>query len=223
MFVLIEDGQDKHEAREYVSPLNHLTYVEGLEGVKFTLRITNDTLGRILAIPSVDGLSILDGKSAGTRSSGYIIDACDFIDIPGWTVDKSTVARFVFSGSRDAFDQSYVAQIGGEVENKGVIGAIIFTEDAPKDVLFSKSILYDKSPEDRSLSQSLGTGFGEAATFETRTVDFKRGERIATLLIHYDDVAGLKRYGIEVARSSIVPNAFPSDDVGCTPPPNWRR
>jgi hypothetical protein len=67
------------------------------------------------------------------------------------------------------------------------------------------------------VEQTLGTGFGDASTFETTTVDFERGDMIALFELFYDDAQGLKRRGIDVRRGAPArPSAFPADEPkGC--------
>jgi hypothetical protein len=125
---VVINAANTHLTREYVSPLDLQTYIEGREGSVFTLRIENKNDFRVLAIPSVDGLSVLDGKPAGEHSSGYILEARQILDIPGWKVDSDTVAKFFFAGMKNDVDQSYVAQSGNDTLNKGVIGLMIFRE-----------------------------------------------------------------------------------------------
>lgn len=243
--VVIHGQKSAHEAREYVSPVDHQTYVEGRQGSNFTLRIRNGTARRVLAVPSVDGLSVLDGKPASANSSGYILNPHQTLEIPGWKLDGETAAKFFFAGETEAGDESYVAQIGGDVANKGVIGVIVFDEKPSRPVFRHPPAMMMASrgegmkgvmrsaPSSNSLSpsaapegataQSLGAGFGESTGFATRTAQFDRGGRIATLLIHYDDARGLKRVGIDVSRPASRPSAFPADDVGCTPPAGWKR
>lgn len=75
------------------------------------------------------------------------------------------------------------------------------------------------------VQQSLGTEFGEAADFRTDTVDFRRGDLHAALVVFYDDARGLRARGIKLVRPSKQrfehqPNPFPGM-TGCAPPPGW--
>jgi hypothetical protein len=240
--VVIHGPKGAHEAREYLSPVDHDTYVEGREGSSFTLRIRNGSHRRVLAVPSVDGLSVLDGKPAGSSSPGYVLDPWQTLEVVGWKVDGDTAARFFFAGSSPESDGSYVAAIGGDIANKGVIGAIFFAEERserPMPVFrgrqrgsmlmassasVSKGVMRSMPLSAEAQSQTLGAGFGEATGFRTRTVSFRRGSRIAGVSLRYDDARGLKRRGIDVSRpSSGRPSAFPADDRGCAPPPGWQR
>lgn len=73
-------------------------------------------------------------------------------------------------------------------------------------------------------AQSLGTAFGEATNFATRTVEFERGDLLTTLSCYYDEKRGLKQRGIKIERPTkrkpAQPQAFPA--MGCTPPPGWQ-
>ncbi len=129
--VVIQGQRGELVAREFISPQDRQTYIEGREGSVFTLRIRNNNATRVLAIPSIDGLSVLDGKAAGESSPGYVVDANSTLDIAGWVVDNDTAAKFYFSGMKDnGEDESYVALSGQESANKGVIGLKVFAEKA---------------------------------------------------------------------------------------------
>lgn len=126
---IIINGSRDHTAREYISPINRQYYVEGREGSNFTIRIHNKNNFRVLAIPSVDGLSVLDGKPAGEQSPGYVLAAREILDIPGWMVDGNTAAKFFFAGLKaNGEDESYAAQSGQSTANKGIIGLKVFAE-----------------------------------------------------------------------------------------------
>lgn len=77
--------------------------------------------------------------------------------------------------------------------------------------------------DDVYAEQSLGTTFGEATNFATRTVSFERGDMLTTLLCYYDEKRGLKARGIKIERPAkrkpTQPQAFPA--TGCVPPPGW--
>ncbi len=100
------------------------TFVEGRKGTKFELRFTNNTWKRIEVVPSVDGLSIIDGKPSGSGSEGYIVPMRDSITIPGWRLSNDAVAEFVFNDK----ERSYTNQMGHGKANSGVIGFMVFEE-----------------------------------------------------------------------------------------------
>ena len=114
-----------HQAAEYVSPMDRQTYIEGREGSEFVLKFTNNNSFRVLMIPSVDGLSIMDGKPASEDSGGYVVEANSTLTIPGWMLDGDTAAKFFFAGEKGG---SYSEQSGHGSVNKGVIGVMVFKE-----------------------------------------------------------------------------------------------
>lgn len=126
---VVMDGREgsKNPAREYAASDGD-TYIEGREGTAFVIRVQNRSGRRVAVIPSVDGLSVMDGTKASDASGGYVLDAHATLDIPGWKRGPDKVASFEFAGMKDGKDSSYVAQIGGDVEHKGVIGLTVFEE-----------------------------------------------------------------------------------------------
>lgn len=102
------------------------TYVEGRHGSEFTLRLTNNTSSRKLFVVSLDGLSIMDGKSASSDSNGYIIPAYSQEDIPGWKLDGDEAAKFFFTVKEK--EESYAEQTGHGDANTGVIGLRVYNE-----------------------------------------------------------------------------------------------
>lgn len=108
------------------------TYIEGREGSEYILVFTNKTAIPVLVLPSVDGLSVLDGKPASFQSPGYVVGALQTVEIPGWKVDASTAAKFVFArkGNRstDPAKRTYAEQLGTDPRNIGVIGFAVFSQ-----------------------------------------------------------------------------------------------
>jgi hypothetical protein len=100
------------------------TYIEAQEGEEYALRIRNTTNRKILVLPTVDGLSVLDGEEASAnKADGYILDRHMTYDIPGWRVDNQQVAKFVFG----SIPESY-AEKSGKGGNQGVIGLACWRE-----------------------------------------------------------------------------------------------
>ena len=219
-------------------------FVEGREGSEYEIEIRNTTAGRIEAVVSVDGLSVIDGKEAGSASTGYLLNPYETVRIPGWRLDGAQVAKFAFSGKQ----KSYATQMTGDARNNGVIGVMAFREARP--ILNYAPISYDMfrgltpqnvpswttcsstiapSSADTTFvgasmnmpQNSLGTAFGEAVSFTTHQVTFSRGAAFATLIIRYDNKTGLKQRGIIVGRPKHrhEPQAFPA--MGCVPPSGW--
>lgn len=102
---------------------NSKLYIEGRNGQSFQLRIRNNGYKRILAVPTVDGLSVLDGKPATTDSTGYIVNGYSTLIVEGWRKNDKEVAEFYFTDSND----SYGVRVG-KGGNLGVIGLAVFRE-----------------------------------------------------------------------------------------------
>ena len=130
------------------------TWIEGRKGSEFTLRFRNRHGGRVLLVPSVDGLNIVDGKKCSFGSDGYILPAFQSLDVPGWRLNTSEVAKFVFGKK----GKSYAAQTCPEDSNIGIIGTAVFFEKVapPKFIIRNCSVDYDPDIRQRSVCDSLG-------------------------------------------------------------------
>ena len=100
-------------------------YVEGREGYEFEVKIKNNTHKRILAVPSIDGRSVMNGELASADSTGYVIAPRSEYSIKGWRRDNDNTAKFIFSKT------SYAERIGDSGVNNGVIGVLIYDEKPP--------------------------------------------------------------------------------------------
>lgn len=225
------------------------TWVEGRVGSEYTLEFKNNTNKNVLIVPSVDGLSILDGKPATSKSKGYIVNKWSSVEIPGWTLDNDNVAKFVFS----SVDNSYSTYQSGNTDNNGVIGFKVFYEvEKPIDNTFYD--VYFKSPimmnngipptnnimrglssdiygsmnmsasasatsYNSQVDHSVGTGFGEKESFAVKEVEFERGDLAQTIVIYYDSLKNLKSRGIKVEPQRKKPSPF--KEIGCIPPKGW--
>lgn len=103
---------------------NNITFVEGKRGQPYSIQIRNSTPNRVMAIVSVDGLDVVDGKPATAESRGYIIEGYASAEIKGWRTSTSEVRQFFF----DDKTNSYSAGTTGETTNCGVIAVKIFAE-----------------------------------------------------------------------------------------------
>jgi len=101
-------------------------FVAGQPGHRYSVRVVNQTAGRVLAVMSVDGVNVVTGQTASWSQSGYVYQPWQSYEISGWRKSESEVAAFEFS----ALSQSYAAQTGRPAE-VGVIGVAVFTERAP--------------------------------------------------------------------------------------------
>jgi hypothetical protein len=225
------------------------TWIEGREGSTYTIDITNRTTRRALFVVSVDGLDVLEGKPAGLQSRGYVLNAGETVSVPGWKLNNSTAAEFYFSRSSN----SYVNNIGGNVSNTGVIGVMVFAEHgvhAPtpyNDAMWNhlsappawnpkainahmvRSLANNVGICSSSAHQDVGTGFGDATPWHTRTEEFHKEDANnpnAIMVIYYNTAKNLEKMGIQLRRKhnpSYKANPFPAySSPGCVPPPGWR-
>jgi len=128
-----------HAIREYAH--GDSVWVEGRKGSEFSLRIANSGPTRILAVVTVDGLSIMDGKPGDVNGRGYIIGARDAITIPGWRLNNADIAKFMFESAPEA----YAAQMGNPA-NIGVIGCAVFTEKMRPITVTNTTTIYRDRP-----------------------------------------------------------------------------
>ena len=114
-------GKPLHQYKDHEDDI----FVEGRKGSEYTLHIHNRYSLRVLAVLSVDGLSIMDGKLATPESRGYILGPYASMEIPGWSLNEEAVAKFKFGDK----EKSYAAL--GETQdtsNSGTIGMLVYSE-----------------------------------------------------------------------------------------------
>lgn len=138
---------------------NGITHLEGRKNSHFTLRFSNWGWKRVLVIPSVDGLNVIDRKSCGTNSQGYVVNARSTLEIPGWTLDANGVGKFIFKaqGAPEGRNQS-LAEALDEPENQGAIGFMVFEEKIQTLV-----IKHCWEPGGNFYGGSYGNGYGTGA------------------------------------------------------------
>ena len=100
------------------------TFIEGRKGSTFKLTFYNHSSNKVLVVPAVDGLSVLDGKPAGPDSPGLVVQAGSSAMIPGWMVDQTQASQFVFADR----ESSYARGIDSTTTNTGVIGFLVYGE-----------------------------------------------------------------------------------------------
>ncbi|MCG3173972.1 MAG: hypothetical protein GMKNLPBB_02189 [Myxococcota bacterium] len=101
-------------------------YIEGAQGDRYEIVLTNRSNRRVEAVVSVDGLDVVDGERASFRKRGYILPPWGEVRIDGWRLNQSQVAAFRFT----SVPASYAA-LTGDARNVGVIGVAVFHEQPP--------------------------------------------------------------------------------------------
>lgn len=99
-------------------------FVVGEAGRRYTIVIRNRTPNRIECVVSVDGLDVIDGKSAAFQKRGYLVQPHGELEIDGFRQTVEAVAAFRFGSVRG----SYANQKHGDTRNVGVIGFAFFHE-----------------------------------------------------------------------------------------------
>ncbi len=223
-------------------------YVESKNGTRFSIKIRNHGYRRILAVPSVDGLSVMNGKIASMKSGGYIVNGYGSLTIDGWRTSDKEVSEFFFTTP----EKSYAVKTdkGGNV---GVIGVAIFREKEIYQSFVQVPLYIPKSgfgmPESntflcsssggnmygasslsasasnassmRSMSaQESGTGFGDSRRSEVESVSFNEEESSdAVFEVFYNSRRQLEELGVDFKEKVYInPQAFPGQF--CEPPRN---
>lgn len=96
----------------------------GEAGRRYTIVIKNHTPGRFECVVSVDGLDVIDGRTASFGKRGYLVEPRGELEIDGFRQSADTVAAFRFGSVRE----SYANLKTGDSRNVGVIGFAFFNE-----------------------------------------------------------------------------------------------
>ena len=229
-----------------------LTFIEAKNGTEFTVEVKNNSYRRVLAIVSVDGLDVVDGKPAESMSRGYVIDGWSSVKIKGWRKSESEVGAFKFTSSK----KSYAAS-KGLGQNNGVIAVRVIQEKEPTLQWSSLPPVYKSAepcPEHvyystcanmpardlascsllRSASTTASTtmsakSFDTGTTWGTRlddkitTTEFERGAEVCTMSIYYASRESLKEMGVPFQIEQKI-STFPQafKDSFATPPKDWK-
>jgi hypothetical protein len=102
------------------------TFIYGKKDKVFRLRFSNSTASRVLAVPSIDGLSTINGQPCTAQSPGYVVSAYTSMEIIGWSMNSDESAKFVFKDKTG----SYANNNGSEASTLecGSIGCLVFAE-----------------------------------------------------------------------------------------------
>jgi len=212
-------------------------YVAGTPGHRYSVRLTNRSGGRVLAVLSVDGVNAVSGQTASPDQTGYVLDAWQSTEVAGWRKNLDEIAQFNFT----ALSNSYAARTGRPA-NVGVIGVAVFAERVPE--WREREAIADAAPPPAALpaptqgaagamdsakpapraeslaksaapmrrAESLGTGHGAREFAHVDQTAFERATRAPaeTLAIRYDSYPNLVAQGVierPIARRD--PQPFP--------------
>lgn len=212
-------------------------WIAGTPGHRYSVRLTNTSGRRVLAVLSVDGVNAVSGQTADPAQAGYVLGPYESAEISGWRKSLDDVAQFYFTDLGD----SYAARTG-RPRNVGVIGVAVFEErtyyaprPAPPPIAgngrYEKGVAAPASApvpqareamaeasavSDSTARQRIGTGHGEREWAPVGQTSFLRASRHPAQVseVRYDDMRRLVAMGI-VPRSrpywrDQAPRAFPN-------------
>lgn len=110
--------------KEYAFPNGSRRLVSGSKDQSYRIVIKNRCKSTLEIVASVDGLDVMDGKTASFSKRGYLIDPGATLEIDGFRTSTDSVAAFKFSGVAN----SYANLRHGDTRNVGVIGIAVFTQ-----------------------------------------------------------------------------------------------
>jgi len=132
------------------------SYVEGVYGNTYAIRVFNHTGNRVEAVVTVDGRDVITGRVGNYRDNrGYVIDPYGSVLIEGFRSSWQNVAAFTFTSVGD----SYAARMG-DAGDVGVIGVAVFKEKIRRPAPPPYYRYESRAPKGK---QGLGTGYGRSA------------------------------------------------------------
>jgi hypothetical protein len=142
--------------------------VPGRAGARYSLRLTNLTGERLLAVVAIDGVNVVTGETASPAQRGYVFEPGQGYDISGWRKSDQEVAAFEFTSLSD----SYAARTGRPLD-VGVIGVAVFREAAPTVAVAPVAPTYAEparpsTPPGANAARGAGSLAGTAAPAEAR-------------------------------------------------------
>lgn len=236
------------------TPFRHIhhagqDYVEAPASGEYSIRLTNSSPHRRLAVLTVDGKNVCDGKLGSYDGAGFVLAPWQSTVIKGYLRGSAECARFTFTEAGG----SYAALTGDGVKNTGVIGVAVFDE-APAPAVFvppthttpysfggnvRRSFVRGLQPESYTPDDQtvrcavnsvpdLGTAYGRAEAFHTTQTTFRRATATPAMLatLRYGVTEKLREWGVPVEAPVYVaptPDAFPASPGYAPPPAGWVR
>jgi len=198
------------------------SYVESREGTEYSIRLTNNTGGRVLAVLSVDGINAISGKPTSDNPSeaGYVLGAGESHVIKGYRVDENTAANFKFVKREGSY-----ATEKAEGQGNGVIAVRVWEEKAKKEgITLTACCANNMTPISAQANPfAHGSTFGEAVQDRVKEVEFKAGMFLVELCIYYAPLEGLKVLGVDVTKTKAVSFPEPFKRGFCAPPSGWKK
>lgn len=220
------------------------TWIPGVPGHRYSVRLTNTTGQRVLVVLSVDGVNAVTGQTAAPSQGGYVLEPWESAEIAGWRKSLDDIAQFLFTDLPD----SYAARTG-RPDNVGVIGIAVFRERQVRPVYAPSSppiATQSGAARERaagnaakaaapaaadsamaeSAPQRLGTGHGQREWAPVGQTEFVRASSRPQQVtrLRYDDADSLVAIGVlprpYAPYVRTAPNPFPNGFVA-DPPQRW--
>jgi hypothetical protein len=165
------------------------SYVEGIYGQTYGIRVNNHTGRRIEAVVTVDGRDVVSGKRGNYRTErGYVIEPYNSVLIDGFRRSWTNVAAFTFTHVSD----SYAARVG-DASNVGVVGVAVFKEKhyrpRPRPVL-----PYAREESRDGAGSNMGSGYGGSSAKKSRSAPPSSAYESESSVDDYEQGLGT-RYG----------------------------
>lgn len=142
-----------------------LTWIEARDGSTYEIELKNNSFNRVLAVISVDGINVINGKEAKAEpEDGYIINGHSSIKIKGWRISNDDVKEFVFNFDKN---KSYAVKLGASKKNLGVIGVAFFEEQISWTTTYTNTLNFPKWTEHQTGDIKWGTGDNTGAPYYT--------------------------------------------------------
>ncbi|MFD0891993.1 hypothetical protein KBB96_11255 [Luteolibacter ambystomatis] len=109
--------------RSYSHGRGYRRFVEGTHGGTYSIVLHNRCKCDLQVVLSVDGLDVIDGKTASVTKRGYVVPAGETLEVEGYRTGYNSVAAFQFS----TVNNSYANLSKGDTRNVGVIGLAVYT------------------------------------------------------------------------------------------------
>lgn len=97
---------------------------EGRLGERYVIEVENRSAAPLEIVASVDGLDVIDGRTASFNKRGYLIDPEETVRIAGFRRSTGEVAAFRLSSVADSYSEKKY----GDTRHVGVIGVAAFHE-----------------------------------------------------------------------------------------------
>ncbi|EKE27710.1 MAG: hypothetical protein ACD_3C00167G0008 [uncultured bacterium (gcode 4)] len=174
-------------------------FVAAEEKTEFGIRVFNSSAMRILAVISIDGLSIVTGQPTIFDEGGYIISALGNADIRGWRINNEEIASFMFADTPGAYLNRFSIP---KPENIGVIEIGLYKEkafaaplnlghDAPAE---GADIRLPRKIQGIALSDAMGSSDRNGLVVGFQREDFP----VHAIIINYNTAENLRRGGIDI-------------------------